>query len=710
VAIVVSFLVRSALEQYLGANLPAFLLFYPTVMAAAMLAGLWPGLLATALASLLADYWIFKPVGHFAIANTSDAFALALFFAMGVSISIVAERLRRYQRRIAVIQRQLALRETEAKLKESEAQFETLANAIPQLCWMANADGWIFWYNQRWYSYTGTTPKQMEGWGWQSVHDPDSLPHVLEQWKASIATGEPFDMVLPLLGSDERFRPFLTRVMPMKDAEGKLVGWFGTNTDISEQKEIETDLRESKAKLDLALEVASLGEWEVDLKRNTGFRSPRHAQIYGYSSYQPEWSYQQFREHVLPDLRVGVDERFKAARTGGVWDFETQIRRADGEFRWIWVRGRGWRDESGEPARAFGIVMDITERKRAEENIREREALLQEVGHMAKVGGWEFDTATGEGSWTEQVARIHDLEPDVRISAERNLDFYVGTSRTLLENALREAVEQAKPYDLELEFISAKGIHKWVRTIGNPVAENGKVLKMRGSFQDITDRKEADNVLRTTMERFYAILSNMYSGILLVTNEGRIEFANRAFCDRFGLSVAPADLVGIGQGDMMEKIRHAYRRPDEDVARIVEIVRRGDPVAGEELAMQDGRTFLRDFIPIKIGAQLYGRLWLHTDITGRKRAEEALRASEERWATTLRSIGDAVISTDATGKVIFMNDVAQTLTGWPLAEAVGNDLETVFDIVQKRHESSRRVRSRRCFVWARSSAWLITPH
>ena len=110
-----------------------------------------------------------------------------------------------------------------------------------QLAWMANADGYIFWYNQRWYEYTGTTPEQMEGWGWQAVHDPEALPEVLERWKASIATGEPFDMVFPLRGADGEFRPFLTRVMPVKEAEGKVVRWFGTNTDISERARAEAE-------------------------------------------------------------------------------------------------------------------------------------------------------------------------------------------------------------------------------------------------------------------------------------------------------------------------------------------------------------------------------------------------------------------------------------------------------------------------------------
>ncbi len=88
----------------------------------------------------------------------------------------------------------------EEALRESEEQFRILADAIPQLAWMANANGWIYWYNRRWYEYTGTTPEQMEGWGWQSVHDTETLPAVLERWKGSIATGEPFDMVFPLRG------------------------------------------------------------------------------------------------------------------------------------------------------------------------------------------------------------------------------------------------------------------------------------------------------------------------------------------------------------------------------------------------------------------------------------------------------------------------------------------------------------------------------
>ena len=134
-----------------------------------------------------------------------------------------------------VTEQVLARRESE----ELRERFETMANNIPNLAWIANADGWIFWYNNRWYEYTGTTPKEMEGWGWKSVHDPEKLSSVLELWQQSIDNGLPFEMVFPLLGADKIYRPFLTRVIPIKNNEGKIIRWIGTNTDITKQKEVE---------------------------------------------------------------------------------------------------------------------------------------------------------------------------------------------------------------------------------------------------------------------------------------------------------------------------------------------------------------------------------------------------------------------------------------------------------------------------------------
>lgn len=127
-------------------------------------------------------------------------------------------------------------KQSETLLRQSEQKFSTLAEVVPQLVWMAEADGFIFWYNRNWYEYTGTTPADMKGWGWQSVHDPQMLAAVTEEWIRSIQTGKPFEMEFPLRGADGVFRWFLTRVNPSRDSEGEIVGWFGTNTDIDERR------------------------------------------------------------------------------------------------------------------------------------------------------------------------------------------------------------------------------------------------------------------------------------------------------------------------------------------------------------------------------------------------------------------------------------------------------------------------------------------
>ncbi len=141
-------------------------------------------------------------------------------------------------------------KQAEQALRQSEERLRQLANTIPNLVWIANADGWITWYNDRWYTYTGTTPSEMEGWGWQSVHDPNTLPQVMQRWTASIETGQPFEMTFPLRGADGIFRPFYTLVAPLRDAHGKVVQWFGTNTDVTPLKKAEAELRDADRRKD----------------------------------------------------------------------------------------------------------------------------------------------------------------------------------------------------------------------------------------------------------------------------------------------------------------------------------------------------------------------------------------------------------------------------------------------------------------------------
>jgi len=154
----------------------------------------------------------------------------------------------------------------EDTLRQSEEVLRALANSIPQLAWMAQADGSIVWYNQRWYDYTGTSLAQMAGWGWQSVHDPEVLPIVLQRWNESIRTGNPFDMEFPIRGADGQFRWFLTRVNAVRDRLGHVVRWVGTNTDVDQVKRVQQALRDESHVLELLNSTGSALAHQRDLR------------------------------------------------------------------------------------------------------------------------------------------------------------------------------------------------------------------------------------------------------------------------------------------------------------------------------------------------------------------------------------------------------------------------------------------------------------
>lgn len=125
------------------------------------------------------------------------------------------------------------------RLELSEERFRLLADNMSQLAWIADRDGWLFWYNKRWFDYTGTTLEEMQGWGWRAVHHPDYVEAVANRFAEHIASGEDWEDTFPLRGANGEWRWFLSRATPIRDEAGNIIYWFGTNTDVTEMRDAE---------------------------------------------------------------------------------------------------------------------------------------------------------------------------------------------------------------------------------------------------------------------------------------------------------------------------------------------------------------------------------------------------------------------------------------------------------------------------------------
>lgn len=257
-------------------------------------------------------------------------------------------------------------RRAEERIRESEELFRQMAESIPQLAWMTDPDGYIFWYNQRWYDYTGTTLEEMKGWGWEAVHDPNELPRVVERFKAALAAGEPWEDTFPLRGADGRFRWFLSRARPIRDQLGNIIRWFGTNTDISAQRELEHTLRASEERFRTLTETVPQIVWTADPKGEVTFFNRRWVEYTGVplaAGRAEGWGADLLHPEDADRLRVGW--QLAVAQGAGSYSEEFRLRRAaDGEYRWFLSNALPLRDPDGGVEEWVGTLTDIDDQKR----------------------------------------------------------------------------------------------------------------------------------------------------------------------------------------------------------------------------------------------------------------------------------------------------------------------------------------------------------
>ena len=258
--------------------------------------------------------------------------------------------------------------------------FQLLAENLPILCWIARGDGYIYWYNRRWHDYCGSTPDAMEGWGWQSVHNPDDLPRVMANWKKSIETGQPFEMTFPLRGNDGVFRRFLTRIVPVRNADDIIVRWIGTNSEVENQLRTEEALAASEAKFGVLTDAMPHMVWST---LPDGYHDYYNAQWYEFTGAPYGSTDGEHWENMFhPDDRPETWKRWNhSLKTGDPYETEYRLRHNSGEYRWTLGRALPVRDDAGNIIRWIGTCTDIDDAKR---NAQQTELLSRELSHRIK--------------------------------------------------------------------------------------------------------------------------------------------------------------------------------------------------------------------------------------------------------------------------------------------------------------------------------------
>ena len=383
-----------------------------------------------------------------------------------------------------------------AALPRREDSFRQLADAMPQIVWAAQPDGTVDYYNRRWFEYIDLGPEAGEEARWDRYIHPDDLGRAYEQWSQSITTGKPYSIEFRVRRADLEYRWFLVRALPIRAATGNITRWFGTCTDIQEHKQIEEALLRSREQVEIVVKGADVGVWYCPLpfdkliwdeKVKEHFHLPPDAQV----------TIDTFYERIHPDDR----ERTRQSIDGSIlrrqpYDIDYRTVSPDGQsIKWIRANGRGFYDPMGDPIRFDGITIDVTERRLAEEHLRESEMRLADILRtsldciismdcMGRVTDWN-PAAESVFGYSRDEAIGHQLAsliipPELRQDHQAGLAKFLSTGEGPILGKrleLMAIVKSGAPIPVELTITLA--------TLVDPPT-------FTGFLRDISDRRAAE--------------------------------------------------------------------------------------------------------------------------------------------------------------------------------------------------------------------------
>lgn len=457
---------------------------------------------------------------------------------------------------------------------------------------------------------------------------------------------------------------------------------------------LETELEDIKNKFNEAESIARFGFWELDPVTLDRTWTDGLYKIVGYEPGSDQLKHYYDNQKIIhpEDWDNFHNATQTVITTGKDVEFDVRVIKPDNSICFLHIIAKPKKDEKGNITGVRGTAQDINDLKIVENQLKESEAfyktlfentgtasividedttILMANSQFEKLSGYSKENVEGKISWKEMVP-------------PENLD--------MMEeyHQMRRKGIESPPEHYEAQLVNKEG---HIKIILINVAMIPGTARSIASLIDLTELKKAENILQTTLKRFYTILNNIRASILLVTEKDTIEFANQSFCDYFSLMESPEELIGLTASEMIKKIKSAYQFPDEELNRIQEIVNLWKPVIGEEIHMRGGKTCLRDFVPIFVGEKPYGRLWLHLDITERKNMEKELADSERRYRYMVEKSTAGMFILDEKGVIKYLNEHMAQMLDYTKNEMLELSIKSFIGEEEEFYKSGKHVES-----------------
>ncbi len=424
---------------------------------------------------------------------------------------------------------------------------------------------------------------------------------------------------------------------PILDASSRVVGVSGIARDITERKRAERALRASEERLRLAQQAARIGTFDWNIRTGVNTWTPELEAMYGLPPGGFGGTHAAFEGLVYEDDRARLTALVESTlKTGRPTKGEWRVVWPDGSVHWLAAYWQVLMDESAQPSRVIGVNIDVTERKRTEEALQQREMELTEAQRLPGVGSWRWEPRTDTVIWSKELYHLMGIDPTLPApSYEEHAHLFAAESWERLQRAVQGALQTGTSYELDLKVVRPESIVKWEIARGEPVRdEGGQIIGLRGTVQDITERKQAEEALRESEDKHRLLLYSTAEAIYGIDLEHRCTFCNPAFLRALGYERMD-EVLGKNTHDLIHHSRADGTLFPAEECRVHRVLRtgEGDHSEDEVLWRANGTSFPAEYwsYPQRRGQELVGAVVAFIDITQRRRAEEAVKESETRF-------------------------------------------------------------------------------